>query len=102
VIGGPGTAGRPRVEPLGGLARAGLHPAEELEPELLAGQRPPASRVGEDEVERGARVGRSQRRRRRHSRRQLDLRHGSVPEHLDLPAATAVQAEVALPLGERT
>jgi hypothetical protein len=102
VIGGPGTAGRPRVEPLGGLARAGLHPTEELEPKLLAGQRPPAPRVGEDEVERGARVGRARRRRGRHGRRQLDLRHGSVPKHLDLPAAAAVEAEVALPLGERT
>mgnify|MGYP003287835088 CR=1 FL=1 len=73
----------------------------ELEPELLAGQRPPAPRVGENEVERGARVGRARRRRRRHSRKQL-LRHGSVPKHLDLPAAAAVEAEVALPLGERT
>jgi hypothetical protein len=102
VIGGSGTAGPAARRALGGLARAGLHPAEELEPELLAGQRPAASRVGEDEVERGARVGRSRRRRTRYSRRQLDLRHGSVLKHLDLPAAAAVEAEVALPLGERT
>jgi hypothetical protein len=87
-----------------------LHPAEELAPNLLAGEPAAAARVGDDEVERGPvvrrspgelrRVGPGRQERLSHAR----FRRWRVPrlaDDLHVAAPPTVEAEVALALVER-